>query len=638
MRRGLLAITLLLCTLLCACAKGESGNKYVGYTLQGELSGGDALEEANLSALTVRQNGESTQITLRFKSGSRMSGSAAERAAQTLPGYRVWALESPARLLVRFEGLQYYDYERQTPPAAGLVRGSFRYGIKATASAAQGEAAAAPVYICFQLLGSAAFKTQESGSELAITLIPREAPKPAKNQEPQPNYYVFSTAYQDFCAGRLMGEQSLFAPAFAADMTNIVLLSTPFSSEIEAEYYKNQLLSQYAAAIPAEWRVIALEPGELPAYDESMQYQAAYQQRVIRQGQETIGAPVLLADGLYLAAAPRRMGGGALYSKRVVRGADAEAYASERLYILDNEGHAQPLTEHPFITIEQALFSPDGRTVAVLERAEENTNLYLVDTQQREVTAELTSAGFGNQVSAIAWDSMGSMLFAVSGNSEVQVHAYDLNVPEEAKRHTVVAKSDVGEGSIAYCDGEVYFVESGMEGDAIYRVKPEGGVPKKFLAGSAFALSPNNAYMAVSESGINGQRFLLYDMQTGKQAVITSEFAVYNYLFSPDGARVYYFENRLTGGLNEGSSEEIDAATAAATKDPYPYTLWVYDIGAGQSRPVCDLPGTAIFAAPNAQQVYFDYYDEETMGEKVRATYIIPAQDAVQESEGANAG
>lgn len=625
MKRKWLALILCFCMGLCACAKSsDEAGRFAGYSLSGEEKGGAALAGANFSRLSIEQGREATTLTLRFKSGSRMSGTPSEAEAPTPPPYTIWMEGNPARLMLRLEGLDHWDYERDQPAPAGLVLGSFRYNLENGEAGEEGK----PAFLCFQLGADCAFKAEEGAGSLKITLLAKDGGNGGAKQAPKGEaelpWYLVGDAFRDYCGGRLQGRDA-FTPTYAAGLSHILLISKPYATQIEAELAKKKLLEGEPLAVAAEWAAVQLSSGGLPAYDENARYAAAYEEPIQRREGQVQGAEVFLAEGLYLSPVPRRLGGGVLYSKGIDQGRGVDSYRFEQLYIRDSQGVDKPLLSYEFAAVEQAAFSPDGRRLAVLERSAERTNLYIVDVDMREVTAELTQAGFGELVSAFCWDSMGSVLFAVSGSGEMQIHAYDFSVPDETRRHTVVDKNGAGEGYIGYCDGEVYFMESDMEKDVIYRIKPEGGVRKSFHTGSAFALSPNKAYMAISASaGVSAaggaKQFLLLDMASGETKVITEDFAVYAFLWSLDGSRVYYFENRLSGGLGE---EEGESEQAAASQDPYPFTLWAYDLASGQSRSVCDLTGVSLSASQDPDRLYFDYIDEETAGEKIRATYWI---------------
>lgn len=72
-----------------------------------------AVAEANAYALAVTPSGETTKLTFTFKTGSRMSGTVNESEAQGVPQYRAWIETAPARLMLQFDGLSYWDFERR---------------------------------------------------------------------------------------------------------------------------------------------------------------------------------------------------------------------------------------------------------------------------------------------------------------------------------------------------------------------------------------------------------------------------------------------------------------------------------------------------------------------------------------------
>ena len=172
MKRAWRMLAPLLClVLLCACQKEVETNRYQGYTLADTpLEGGEAVAEANAYALAVTPSGETTKLTFTFKTGSRMSGTVNESEAQGVPQYRAWIEAAPARLMLQFDGLSYWDFERRDWEKSGLVLGYFRYALAnplplQTDAPLDGEAAEAAeeepqpmesVYLCFQLAQDAA--------------------------------------------------------------------------------------------------------------------------------------------------------------------------------------------------------------------------------------------------------------------------------------------------------------------------------------------------------------------------------------------------------------------------------------------------------------------------------------------------
>lgn len=615
MKRFLSAV-LIACMLLGLCACSPKEDPFKGYTTEGDISGGVHLDHANARSVSLWQEGDSTYIKLTFNVGSRMSGGGDEAPASTSPSYKVYALSYPSRLVVEFESLEYSDYEHDSFTPAGCVVGSFLHRI-------EGEEKAA---IYFQLAADAAFKAFSGGNQLEIEIKPMPEPEQKKGKEQQ-RFIATANAYRDYCGGRLA--DVAMTPSLDSSLQNLLLVSEVMDSDITAELFINETVASCPNAVREEWTVQPIQYGELPQYDASLGYMAAYSEAVVRIGDTAGAAQVYIPDGWYLTELPKRSGGGSLYTRNTVISDMSSEYECETLWVMNKDGSAEEFLDYEFQTVESAAFSPDGRRLAVLERAAETTNLYIFDVETEELTANLTDMGFGDMVSVYTWDDLGTTLYSVSGTDMMLIHQYDFNVPTENKRHGVVEKNGADEGCIAYCDGSVYFVQGDMErGDVIYRVKCDGGVRKAFTEGSSFKLSPDNAHMAINaESGISASssasaKFRLYDMATGESTKITDDFGPQSFIWSNDGTRLYYFENRLSGDGGESSEE-----TGVTVQDDYPYTLWMYDVASGESTEIGDFPTTSIYPGDSAGVLYFTYSDADTMGQRVKATYRIDVDD-----------
>ncbi len=604
---ALAAYMLFICA---ACAPKE--DPFKGYTTQEDISGGVALEHANAREVSVWQEGDSTYIKLIFNVGSRMSGGGEEAPASTAPSYKVYPLSYPSRLVVEFESLEYADYEYQGFAPAGCVLGSFFHRI-------DGEKKAC---IYFQLSADAAFKAFSGGNQLEIEIKPLPKPEEKKGKEQQ-RFIATADAYRDYCGGRLT--EISMTPSLDASLQNVLLVSDVMDSDITAEVFINDTVGKNSNAVREEWTVQPIEYGGRPQYDASLGYMAAYSETVARIEEGTAAAQVYIPDGWYLTELPKRSGGGSLYTRRTVISSMSSEYECEMLWVMKPDGSSEEFLDYEFQTVESAALSPDGRRLAVLERAAEATNLYIFDVETEELSANLTDMGFGDMVSAYTWDDLGTTLYAVSGTDMMLIHQYDFNVPTESKRHGVVEKNGADEGCIAYCGGSIYFVQGDMEkGDIIYRVKCDGGVRKAFTEGSSFVLSPDNAYMAINaESGISASstasaKFRLYDMHTGESTTVTDEFGPQSFIWAKDGTKLYYFENRLSGEGGETSEENTQAV-----QDEYPYTLWMYDVVTGDNTRIGDFPTTSIHPGSSANTIYLNYNDADTMGERVKAAYRI---------------
>lgn len=611
---------LLLCGAAFGCGGKEDAEEYMaGFSVDGSVSGGVRQEGVNARALHFEQEGEDLRITLEFVSGSRLSGGTEERALSEPPAYQVSMLPSPARLAVSLESLDYWDYTYETLPENELVYGFFRQNLADSASAV----------FYFQLSADAGFSVEEKDGNLSILL--RRAP----DQEKQKNtvrYYAMTNAYREYCSG-VIERNSELSPVLCRNFEDVVLISPPYETQAEAEaFFRNAAES---VNLPQEqWEIVALYHNDLPFYPEDMDMETAAAQKVVRVDGTETKLPVLLADGLYLTSAAD---GTILYSKTIREGDAGIEEEYEELWKLERDGSAHRMLRFEFAAIEQCGYSPDGHKLAVLERAEEGSHLYIFDADTNDLTADLSEMGFGDMIGAFTWNELGNVLYAVSGSAGFQVNQYDFTISDELKRYAAVDKNGADEGSIGVFGGEVYFVQSTLEdGAAVYRIKPEGGVRKTFMEGGAFAFSPDRRYLALSNSsmdtaadGNTAQEFRVVELENGASALVTSAFTVNEFFWSQDGTRLFYFENRLSGGENEGTAlgEDTSAAESAeseannAAGDPYPYALYLYEPETGESRLIGEFSSTAVYPGEESGMLYIPYYDKETMGALVRATY-----------------
>ncbi len=630
--RNTTAAVLILSFMLAAlsgCGGGEPQPTPVPQSLAGfetevPLTGGGTLLNANLNSLKAEPAGEDDiRVILSFIGGSRMSAGTDEREVRNVPAFTVSMLPEPARLVVSFESILYWDYLRDLD-LGGLdfILGSF--------GAAFEDSERFNLYI--QLAGDAAYQVNEESDRIEILLRPiEETAAPEAGATPEVGtiditedaaapegeaFYLVANAFSSFTAG-LIPETCGIAPVLGSDLETPLLISEGFRDKSAADQLMADILSGNDGLIASDFRVELMEKGALPAYDEAMEYEAAYDQQPIRiNGTPTALEPVI-EDGLFLAATPDKKG--LLYTKRIRETSLGESYEYELLCVMRGN-ESKPLLSFEFHTVESAVYSPDGRKLAVLERADESAHLYVFDLDTKELVTDLTEMGFGDTVSAYVWDSMGGRIFSIGGSGEIAVHQYDFNVPSENKRHTLVDRKGVDESSLAFFGGEVYFCESGEGGAVIYRIKPEGGKRRSFAEGEAFAISPDGRYMAASDTTGAQASFTLLNMQDGSESTVAEGMAVSTFFWAPDASKLFYIENRLSGSEGEATEE---AENTNAVNDAYPYRLWVYDVARGEARQAADLPYVSVAAGADADTVYLSFVDSATMGEAVRATYAV---------------
>ncbi|HWQ57430.1 MAG TPA: hypothetical protein VN540_00295 [Clostridia bacterium] len=654
MRRILAAasITFLLALSLYGCKGGETTapeaeQDLSGFSLADGVQGGGTVKNANLSQLEMKDEGGDTVLTLDFVSDSQLSGDGTQREVSNPPKYKVYTLGKPYRLVIEFESLAFWDYERTfDPDSSELVQGVFNY------SPAQGGV----FRLYLQLSREVAYKVGDEDSVVTVTLRPvrktAATPQPEKTDggavdiledEAAPagsSYYVLANAYRDYCSGALAAAE--MTPTLASDGANILIISEAFATKSAATKLMETILAREAGAVPANWEVVLIADGTLPSYSAEMEYLAAYDVMPARMQDAPAKLDVIIPDGLFLAMTPDN--GGLLYSRRVSQyeaGGGVTRY--ELLYVQGLDGQSRQLLDFEFQSIESAKYSPDGRKLAVLERSGESAHLYVFDVDSRDLLTDLSAMGFGDTVSAYCWDSMGGRVFSIGGSNEIVVNQYDFNVPSESKRFTVVDKKGVDETSLAFRDGEVYFCETTLDAGAqMFRVKPEGGLRRLYFAAEAFAFSEDERYLAYTDNksdygaapgATDGAAatpdadpvFAVVDLQTGEVRDIEADFRVYTFRWSRDAKKLFYFENMLSGDTGEGGENggEDGTSSGSADQDPYPYRLWVYDMETGTSRVVADLTSTNIGISASGSLVYVCYVDTETLGDVVRATYAL---------------
>jgi hypothetical protein len=108
----LLALTLGGCKNGETVSPGEAAQDLSGFSLEGSASGGGTVRNANLSLVEMKDENGDTVITLDFVSDSTLSGEGTQRDVVNPPKYKIYTLGKPCRLVIEFESLAYWDYER----------------------------------------------------------------------------------------------------------------------------------------------------------------------------------------------------------------------------------------------------------------------------------------------------------------------------------------------------------------------------------------------------------------------------------------------------------------------------------------------------------------------------------------------
>ena len=586
------------------------------------IGGSSDIKNANLASVSISGDGSTSKIALSFNEGSRVSGDMVEEKAEGVPSYTVVSLNDPQRIIIELPDVKHWDYEFNTPDYEDKgVFGLFKVPME------KGYA----LYI--QLSGKSEFSVESYDNNIEISLETatdqikgQETNAPEKNNsveiigaEDGQKYYCIADVYRDYLEGAIM--MNGMAPILSQERSNIVLISNGFDFETEAEQFKNNILMTNPSLSPEKWKVISLSEGEFPSYGHDIENTAVYEKEVLRIDGVPSTSEVLIPDGVYLCTDVRN--GDVLYSQRKSFDEGLETHSYEELWLADSSGERSRVLNFEFYTIERAAFSPSGHFLAVLERTEEGANLYAFNTNTWELAADLTSEGFGNMVSSFTWDRLGTKIYAICLNDGIALHEYDFSVPSSAKRHLSVYNGNIDEGSLGFHDGRVYFTYSDMDdGTWIYSIMPKGGASIKFREGSAFAISKDGAFMALSTSSDFAVQsdsttgFRIINLITGEDVKVDTEFPVNMFCWSGDSNKLYIIENRLSGGSTEAMNQGENPLEPLS--DPYPYTLWEYSLGDSSFNKLCDLYSTTVVAGIGESLYFID-----NNSEGVFATYKI---------------
>lgn len=596
----------------------EPGSQEVNYVMgEGIATGGSALPNSNCSSVEIT-DGEAVTIRLEFTSGSERNGTA-ETAADHVPDYSVSLLSEPARLVVEFETLSFWDYDRllDCKPGDRLIHAAFK----------QFQNDSEHFRIFFQLKSDVDVTVREEGSSLVLTLT-------EKAEEPEgPLYYLVLDDYNSFCEGNITPDSG-FAPTLADDLLTPLLISEHYATKEEAEAAANEWIASEATEYGETLLTVQqLAHNQLPAVYHETGDEAVYDTAVASLNGESTVLPVVMPNGVYLCSSPD---GARQVFSCITRNYDNNGLLSgitEQLWAMDSDGDLIKLIDSEFETIELAAFSPDGRKLAILERASGISYVYILDLDTGTLT-NISEEGLGKITNYFIWDQLGTELYLMSGNNSVKLMKYDFTIADFTQRITEVEEGAVDGADMAFYNGDLYYTDTNKDGTMyIYRIKPEGGLRAEFIQGDSFSISPDGRYMAVSRSIAQGDSeqetlantsVLLLDMETGEQTWMIQNSYVVKTAWSEDGKAVYYTlgSEAAAGTAADDVAAEDENEDEIPVEEEFTFTLYRYDVAAGASEECAKLASSNFNVTPTARTLYIPYYyaDETT---SLRATYLL---------------
>lgn len=615
-----IAFTLALCmglTVLASCGgdktpQSETASSDAAVTtsslgVEPIASGGKSIENANAKSAQIDYTDNKATIALQFVLGSQQQN-VDEAESDGVPTYRAYVLSSPSRLVLEFDRLSYWDFfntlsiEESNP---------FFYGVFNQIQLQAGGVDLAPsaFRIVFQLRQDVSATVSEKNNTLTIELDSTE-------QIAKKSYHIMSTAVSAFNTGELQQDVGFF-PTLSSDLTNQVLISKPFDTEADAETALATVLSQNPNLLSQQNTfTVALDHNSLPSYADSADFQAVYEQYVIRIAGTPERLPVVMPDGIYLCSTDDSQL--SLFSKQLTNGDKT----TQELWTLSADGKMKRLMDTDFIDIASAAFSPDGKKLAFVERAGDSSYLYVFDLFSNDLD-NLSEEGLGNQVSAFVWDTLGTAIYTIAGNKKSdsqQLLKYDFTVADSTLRVTAVEENEIGEGDLAFYNGEIYFTNvTDEDAEEVFHIRPEGGLREPFTQGGSFRLSKDGRYMAIlrsnmaseeSDEELGGQTSLvLRDMSTGEESLVVDNTFVVTYAWSSNGM-LYY-----TDSISSDFSDE------------YSYRFVSFNPENQERREICEFISSDFSPAPDPNTIYVPLIRDEEDSTPIHATYSLRLDD-----------
>lgn len=551
--------------------------------------GGQEVQGINAKSLTITPKPDGAKATISFVLGSEASN-VDEASAESVPKYKTYMTDHPKRFVVEFESLDYWVFDRtfEIDEESPLFYDVFK--VLNTRDER--------FYIVFQLRKDVTATVEAVKDTMTIDFTL------SADQPEGTAFYAISDATQPYNEGKISKPQSLF-PTLSNDLNNVLLISKPFADEADAKKYVQQLIADNAELDEKNTFVGAVDGNELPGYGSSEDFEIVNSQTILRRNGEDETLPVMMPDGLYMCSTAD--GSKHLFTKQQRDDGDDEP--TQQLWTMDSAGKLKLLTEIEFADIAKAAFSPQGNKLALLERTADSSYLYIYDMETNTLD-NLGEEGLGNTTSTFIWDTLGTAIYAISGNENQQLLKFDFTVTDEDARLSAVDEQPIGEGDLGIYNGELYFANiSSEDTEMIYKIKPEGGMRTEFAEGGSFRISPDGKNMAILRSSLNSAQtddettdttsLIIKNMATGEEKSIVDNSFIVTYDFSPDG-KLYY---------TQGANADLDS-----------YKLMCYDIAQSATAEIAEMVTSDFNTAPDPNYIYIPLINEEL---KIHATYKL---------------
>ncbi|MEI6100692.1 MAG: hypothetical protein WCP73_02535, partial [Eubacteriales bacterium] len=491
---------------------------------QNSSGGHDLGSGVNLKDITVSSDGKVTVITMYFIHGSRNS-TVAETKLNAVPAYSATLLPVPQRLCIKL-AVDYWDYQKNDDwYRNSLICGSFK-----TAASDDNH-----LSMYFQLNGDVSTSFRESADRLIITLTP-------KNNQSNQQYYVGLNAFEEF-EQNLIPSDLGFTPTLCSDSSNVMLISEPLASQSDADALAAKVNKEIAGvAATKKPYTFTLGAGSLPTYNATIDMEEVNKKQVLQVDGKGQSLPVLVQNGRYLCTSPD---GSILYARSYSSSAiaDSPSNQNERLWVLGQNNKKTELGLPNFSNVEQSAYSPDGKYLAILDTSAHAKVLYVYIPETKELK-NLGEEGFGNVTASFTWDTSKDIIYAMTGQSNMQLLSYNLDKPAGSRIARVGEIS--GTESTVASDGEnIYYADpSGGPYGQVYSVSIITGLRSPVAPGISFKLSPDGNFMAVlTPSDTSNQEMFdlnMVNLSSDAYQTVMKSIYVEDYEFSLDSSELFY--------------------------------------------------------------------------------------------------
>lgn len=511
-----LTLILVLLMLLGLCACGDNGSGFM--STDRTVSGGVAQNDVNLKEISAEKADDGTvAVRFSFVNGS-ITATGNESSMSGVPEYSISFCENPTRLVLSLKNLSYWDFQQNgsIKDESGLVLGCFKV-------LPAGGRTHAQIYL--NLSSAAEFKVEEADGAIIVYLHKKDSPAAE-------SYHVVGNLFYEYQEGSLDDEAEL-TPTVTSDGSAVVMISRAFSDIAEAEAMKAELEQKYSILLEnKQLRIVRSEGGSLPAYSDSGVINELNDKILINRGGVGESANVFFVDGRMLCVS--NDGKKAVFSRKEY----SDIYESEKLFIVDNNGNAEKLTEYEITSVAFAMFSPDDKYLFYVEQIE-GTMLGSIYRFSDKKLISIDEEVLGTFITGASWSDDSEYIYLMAGNDIPYLKKYSVSDGQIS----YVIEQECIETEI-FCSGSnLYFNTVIDEKEALIKLDLKSLESEQLASCDYFTVDSTGDYILYVKpyNEQEGRSVLsLYDIGKRKSTTVIENVMLGEYFFSKDSRKVYF--------------------------------------------------------------------------------------------------